>query len=48
MTTILALASSVSYADITAGVLALGGGLVSLALIIYGTKLVVGMVKSGR
>jgi hypothetical protein len=47
MTTVAALASSVSYSDVTTGVLTLGGGLVGLMLIVYGVKTIVRMVKSG-
>lgn len=46
-TTITGLASAVSFADITTGVLTLGGGLVALMLIIYGVKTIVRMVRSG-
>ncbi len=47
VTTVTGLAQSVSFADVTAGVLSLAAGLIVLYLLIKGVKIIFHMLKNG-
>lgn len=45
ITTVTGLAQSISFTDTTSGVLAIGAGLIALALVVFGVRKVIALVR---